>query len=129
MNMLINHLNYLQENFIKSPLNYTGGKFKLLSQITPFFPNKIETFVDLFAGGCNVAINCNANKIIANDINSQTIELYKYMQNKTSYEIIDEIDSLIQKYNLSQSSLYGYEKYNTDSLKGLASYNKEAYLK
>ena len=132
MNMSISsliHESFLQKSFIKSPLNYTGGKFKLLSQIVPFFPDNIETFVDLFAGGCNVAINCNASKIIANDINNQTIELYKYMQNKTTFEIINEIDSLIQKYNLSQSSLYGYNKYNTDSSIGLASYNKKAYLK
>lgn len=37
--------------FIKSPLNYTGGKFKLLPQLLDVFPKDIETFVDLFAGG------------------------------------------------------------------------------
>ena len=34
--------------YIKSPLNYTGGKFKLLSQIVPLLPQNINTFVDLF---------------------------------------------------------------------------------
>lgn len=132
MNITVNSSLYetsLQKTFIKSPLNYTGGKYKLLNQITPFFPKNIDTFVDLFTGGCNVAINCNANKIIANDINIQTIELYKYFKSKTFFKIINEIDALIQKYNLSQTSLHGYEKYNTDSSIGLASYNKEAYLK
>ncbi|MFZ7260303.1 DNA adenine methylase, partial [Avibacterium avium] len=38
-------------------MNYIGGKFKLLKQITPLFPKKIDTFVDLFAGGVNVGIN------------------------------------------------------------------------
>ena len=42
---------------IASPLNYTGGKFKLLTQILPLFPNRINTFVDLFSGGCNVGLN------------------------------------------------------------------------
>ena len=42
---------------IQSPLNYTGGKFKLLPQILPLFPKNINTFVDLFCGGCNVGIN------------------------------------------------------------------------
>ena len=119
----------MKKELIKSPLNYTGGKYKLLYQILPLFPKKIDTFVDLFAGGCNVAINCNANKIVANDINIQTIELYKYFKSKTFLEILNEIDTLIQKYNLSQTSQHGYEKYNTDSSIGLASYNKEAYLK
>ena len=33
--------------YIKSPLNYTGGKYKLLSQILPLFPTNINKFVDL----------------------------------------------------------------------------------
>jgi len=53
---------------IKSPLNYVGGKFKLLSQILPLFPEHIRIFIDLFSGGCNVAVNVNAQQIICNDI-------------------------------------------------------------
>lgn len=34
---------------IQSPLNYTGGKYKLLPQILPLFPKDIDVFVDLFA--------------------------------------------------------------------------------
>ena len=33
--------------FIKSPLNYTGGKFKLLPKIMPLFLEG-KTFIDLF---------------------------------------------------------------------------------
>lgn len=39
------------ENYIQSPLNYTGGKYKLLKQIVPLFPTNIDIFVDLFGGG------------------------------------------------------------------------------
>lgn len=28
----------MKNNFVKSPLNYTGGKYKLLSQIIPLLP-------------------------------------------------------------------------------------------
>ena len=49
---------------IQSPLNYTGGKYKLLPQILPLFPKEIDCFVDLFCGGCNVGINRNCNKKI-----------------------------------------------------------------
>jgi site-specific DNA-adenine methylase len=52
---------------IKSPLNYIGGKYKLLEQILPLFPKEIKTFIDLFAGGCNVGLNVKAEKIICND--------------------------------------------------------------
>lgn len=44
-------MKFNKEELIKSPLNYTGGKFKLLPQILPLFPNEINTFVDLFGGG------------------------------------------------------------------------------
>jgi hypothetical protein len=37
--------------YIKSPLNYTGGKYKLLPQLLEVFPKQVDTFVDLFAGG------------------------------------------------------------------------------
>ena len=52
---------------IQSPLNYTGGKFKLLPQILPLFPTNINTFVDLFCGGCNVGINVECENVIYND--------------------------------------------------------------
>ena len=37
--------------YVKSPLNYTGGKYKLLPQLLELFPKQVNTFVDLFAGG------------------------------------------------------------------------------
>lgn len=35
-------------NYVHSPLNYIGGKRKLLPQIIPMFPREISTFVDPF---------------------------------------------------------------------------------
>ena len=61
--------------YTKSPLNYVGGKYKLLNQIIPLFPDDIDTFVDLFTGGCNVGININARKIICNDSEKVVIDL------------------------------------------------------
>ena len=48
---------------IQSPLNYTGGKFKLLPQILPLFPENIDIFVDLFCGGANVGVNIKSQRI------------------------------------------------------------------
>ena len=116
-------------NYLKSPLNYTGGKHKLLKQIAPIFPKKIDTFVDLFAGGCNVAINVDAKKIIANDFNVDIIELYEFFKDNTSQSIIEEIEKTIEKYKLSNTTKYGYEKYKTNSSTGVGAYNKKAYEK
>lgn len=96
------------EKYIKSPLNYTGGKYKLLNQILPLFPEDINTFVDLFTGGCNVAINVNANRIIANDLCSEVISVYEGIQNGTTEENIRMIEKTINEYNLSKENKEGY---------------------
>ena len=72
--------NYAVEShkkYIKSPLNYVGGKYKLLPQLMKYFPKDINTFVDLFSGGFNVGINVKSNKTVCNDINDFIIDLYK----------------------------------------------------
>ena len=113
--------------YIKSCLNYTGGKYRLLKQILPFFPDNINTFLDIFCGGANVALNVNANSIICNDINSPLIQLFNYIKT-TDYDIIfQEIKDIIHQYSLSESDLHGYEHYGCDSSKGLGKYNKTHY--
>ena len=103
-------------NYIKSPMNCTGGKYKLLPQILPFFPTEINTFVDLFTGGGNIAVNVNANKIIANDNETHVIDIYKAFQNGyDSVEgIINVIESYIAKYNLSIDNTEGFNKLRND---------------
>jgi len=79
-------------DYIKSPLNYIGGKYKILSPIFEIFPDKISTFIDLFAGGFNVGINVNADKIICNDQINYLIELYHYFAITDIKKIIEEIN-------------------------------------
>jgi adenine-specific DNA-methyltransferase len=106
------------ESFDKSPLNYIGGKYKLLPQITKLFPDDINTMVDLFAGGCDVCTNINAKNIYANDINSFIIDIYKSMANMTIQELLTYIDDIIQKEGLSLTNREAYnkfrDKYNAD---------------
>ena len=110
-------------------MNYIGGKYKLLSQILPLFPSHIDTFIDLFCGGCNVGINVNAKKVILNDREPALLYLYNTFKNLDKEETIKFIDQIINKYGLSKSSLYGYEKYVTNSSAGLSEYNKKKFLK
>ena len=113
---------------VKSPLNFTGGKYKLLPQLIPLFPKKISTFIDLFCGGCNVAVNVSAKKIICNDIDSNLIGLFSYFKN-TSYEVFfPKVHRIISDYNLSDSNSNGYSFYNCNSANGLGTYNRTGFL-
>lgn len=99
--------------YIKSPLNYTGGKYKLLSQILPLFPDNIRYFVDMFTGGVNVGINVNAEKIIANDNSAEVIGIYKRLQNASIEEVLAHIERRIEEYHLSMENQEGYNSFRT----------------
>ncbi len=95
-------------DFIKSALNYTGGKYKLLPQIQPLFPKNINTLVDMFCGGCDIGININANKIICNDKMTQMIDLYKAFQEHSIEDTYLHIKNRIKQFNLSMTNKEGY---------------------
>ena len=119
----------MKKEYVKSPLNYTGGKYKLLPQIIPLFPDNIETFVDLFGGGFNVGVNVKCKRVIYNDSYSQIVDLMKHFY-KNNYEYIHQrIIKTIERYDLSVSNIYGYEYYGCDSCDGLSKYNKPKYLR
>lgn len=114
---------------IQSPLNYTGGKFKLLPQILPLFPQNIDTFYDLFCGGCNVGINVDCQKVIYNDLDEHLLYLYNTFKNLDKEATFEWIYQIIEKYQLSDVSKYGYDYYGCDSSKGLGDYNRNKFLK
>ena len=113
---------------VPCPFNYTGGKFKLLNQMKPYF-KETKIFLDLFAGGGNVGINSNSSKVIFNDSNEKLIDLIKYIKKNNTEELLKKLDKIIEKYNLSNTSLYGYSYYGCNSSNGLAKFNKENFLK
>ena len=113
---------------IPCPFNYTGGKFKLLEQLQPLFDKK-EVFLDLFSGGGNVGINSSSAKIIFNDLNDKLIDLIKFIKDTDTDVLLKQIDDIIERYDLSNTSSYGYSYYNSDSSRGLAEYNKRRFLK
>ena len=100
----------MDKKYIKSPLNYTGGKYSLLEKILPEFPKHINCFVDLFAGGFNVGINVEANAIYGNDQISYLIELFEFFKKTPVEQLLKEIKNVIARYELSQTNVDGYNK-------------------
>ena len=95
---------------VRSPLNYIGGKYKLLNQILPLFPQRVRTFFDLFCGGCNVGINVNADTVIFNDNLTFLIDLYKTFQCTSTSDIIAHIEGRIERIGLSDTNADGYRR-------------------
>lgn len=108
----------IERKYIKSPLNYIGGKYKLLDQIIPLFPKKINTFVDLFSGGANVGINVEAKEHIFNDMNYRINEMFRYFHKQNPNTIVNLVNETIEKYGLSKTNDAAYlklrEDYNND---------------
>jgi len=115
----------------KSPINYTGNKYRILPQFIEYFPKNINKCIDLFTGGATVAINLIANEITAIDNNPKVINLLKFLKKQDYSKLINKIDKTIEKYGLSNSYKYGYSYYKkyVEGNNGLKKYNKEGYTR
>lgn len=97
-----------KHQYIKSPLNYVGGKYKLLKQIIPLFPKEIDLFVDLFSGGANVGINVEAGRYVFNDMNDKINEMFRFFATQDEDELVEKINQRIAEYELSKTNEAGY---------------------
>lgn len=88
----------------KNPFNYTGAKFKLLPQILPLFPDKINTFVDLFGGSGELTFNTQAEHYIYNEKSKQLVNIF----NNLDDDFIIDVEKIIQQYGLSKENKQGF---------------------
>ena len=106
-------------NYIKSPMNYIGGKYKLLPQILQRFPHKINMFYDVFGGGGSVSLNVKAEHIYYNDIVNYVSNMFSNLQDETIDSALTKIQNTINTYDLSKTNLKGFlklrEDYNNDN--------------
>jgi DNA adenine methylase len=119
---------------IRSPFFYVGDKAKLMPQLVPYMPAKIDQFVDVFAGGGSAFLNVDAKHYFVNDIETRLIDMHQYIAsfaNKPT-ELLNELFDLIDFYGLT-CSYRG--KSVPESVKMsfpktyFARHNKDSYLK
>lgn len=100
----------------QSPIYYTGNKSDMIDVIKKHLPKDINTFYDVFGGGCNVGINVDCNKVVYNDINEKVKELVEYIATCDAAELEKYICRTIKKFHLETSNKEGYlalrERYN-----------------
>lgn len=118
---------------IRSPLNYTGNKHRIISQIVPHFPKtKKGAMLDLFCGGGSVGINSGFDKVIFIDHNEKLINLINFLVNSNSQSILDSLNHYTRLFGLSNTAKFGYEHYhkyrNKDKYNdGLKQFNSIGY--
>lgn len=113
---------------VLSPINYIGGKGKLVPQLRPHLP-RTSLFVDLFAGGCTVGANADADRVVFNDNNPKLIELIQFLAHSDPAETIAAVDEITDRYGFSNTHRYSYTHYGVDSSSGLADVNREPFLR
>ena len=95
----------------KSPLNYIGNKYRMIGKLKEIFPDEIETFVDLFCGGCDVVINVSAKRKFANDINWLLIDMFKAFKTYEPYDLLRRINKTIEEWGLSKENEEGFLRF------------------
>lgn len=100
--------------YIKSPINYIGNKYKLISQIEPLFPRKINKFIDVFGGSGTVLINTEAEHYIYNDINYYVANIFNGIISQSAEDTISQVEDIIKEYDLSKTNKSGFEKLRDD---------------
>lgn len=96
--------------YIKSPINYVGNKYRLIKQIIPLFPKKISMFVDAFGGSGTVLMNTEADYYIYNDINPYVSSIVSGLFSTSYDEIIKQIENIISEYDLSMINKEDFER-------------------
>ena len=122
----------MKKKIVRSPFFYVGDKYKLIEEISSYFPDDIEKFVEPFVGGGSVFMNIDARKFYLNDIDVNVIALHKFLcksANKRT-EFFSLIESLIAVYGISYS--YTEDRIPVELKRQYkktyyAKYNKEAY--
>lgn len=116
------------KNYISSPLNYIGGKARVLDQMLPYFPTDIDTFVDLFCGGCNVGMNVPALHTIYNDTSKPLIGLLRAFRRMKCETIVKRINGLIDEFGFSRTRDHNFAYYGGGANLGVSAYNRDKFV-
>ena len=117
-------MDFKKEELIKSPLNYIGGKYKLLPQILNVFPDNVNMFYDIFGGGASISLNVKSEYVYYNDIVNYVSEMFNELKGKDSEECLNKIRETVNTYKLSKTNEEGFKQLRKYYNKG----NKNWYI-
>src|SRR3989338_4448362 len=83
-------------------VKWAGGKKQLIEQFKPFFPSKINRYIEAFVGGGAVAFHIlkthKPKDVIISDTNEELINTYQVIKNDVE-NLIKELHKLKQLHN------------------------------
>lgn len=83
--------------------------------------------MDLFGGGFNVGVNVPQNNVVYLDKQKEVTRLIKLIYVTPFDVLINQIESVVSKFNLSDTTKYGYDYYGCKSDSGVGKFNKIGY--
>lgn len=93
-----------KENVIRSPLFYTGDKYKLIPELKKYFPTDINKFVEPFVGGGSVFLNIQAKQFYENDIDKNIMSIHNYLSSFSfSDDLLKILFAKIEEYQFTCS--------------------------
>lgn len=111
----------MNKNTIPTFLKWAGGKRRIINELKPLFPTKIERYFEPFLGGGYVFFfikqRYNPKYSMISDINKDLIDTFKSVRD-TPHELIDTLSYF--KKNNSEDFFYNVrESFNLYKFKGL----------
>ena len=101
---------YFQKDLeiIKSPLNYTGSKYSIFSEIQKVFPKHISKFIDSMGGAFNVGINVVAEEVQYNELLPHSYNIIKLFFENDYETIINKVEEIIKTFNMQKGNKESY---------------------
>jgi|SRR3989344_2206078 len=110
-------------------VKWAGGKKQLIEQFKPFFPSKINRYIEAFVGGGAVAFHIlkthKPKDVIISDTNEELINTYQVIKNDVE-NLIKELHKLKQLHN--KETFYKVRAEDPKLLSKLTSASRFIYL-
>jgi DNA adenine methylase len=80
-------------------LKWAGGKTRLAGQISAFFPDKFDRYVEPFLGGAAIFLTLSpGTKSLLSDANDELINLYRVVRDRPE-RLIDKLEEYRERYS------------------------------
>lgn len=114
---------FCNNDAIRPPVKWAGGKSQLIEQFKPLFPNRIDSLIEPFVGGGAVFFHLQPPKAVLLDINFDLINFYEVIR--------DKLEALLTKSKIHENTkeyFYNIRSCDVNSLDYIERASRFIYL-